>query len=311
MRPPGARLSVPAVARLARARNAGVSPTLLLSLLPASVTSHTRPGCGPPSLHVWYSRPRLCNSPRGFALFAVPFTCFSGTIPKIGSKRHGSRPQHHKPMGAGMRSKRQSEESSRANIGAATGAMRSMPAAEAFSFLRETRGLTTWTVRDMANSLNISPNDAEHVAAILQLQGYVKPAGMNEWMTTLSGEDVSKSKPPRFTPERVEEAISELRRRIIAGSRESRSRYQITKAVAFGEFLSGRARVQAVEVGIQLSRKRSDGADGNLAEERKAQKAFLKSLKPKGGVVRISLYEKWMSERTHLNLLNPPAQRYH
>jgi len=210
-----------------------------------------------------------------------------------------------------MPSKRRSEKSARTDVGMATTVPRSMPAAEAFSFLRETRGLTTWTVRDMANSLKTTLNDAEHVTAILQLQGYVKPAGMNEWMTTLSGEDVSKSKPPRFTPERVEEAIAELRRRIIAGNRESRSPYQVTRAVAFGEFLSGRSRVQAVEVGIQLSRRKSDGTDGNLAKEHKAQKTFLKTLTPKGGVLQISPYEKWMSDRTHLDLLtaSPKSQR--
>ncbi|MGH9736427.1 MAG: hypothetical protein ACRD8A_17800 [Candidatus Acidiferrales bacterium] len=210
-----------------------------------------------------------------------------------------------------MRSKPHSERSAHANAGTATAATRSMPAVEAFSFLRETRGLTTWTVRDMAKSLRITVDDAEHVAAILQLQGYVKPAGMNEWMTTLSGEDVSQSKSPRFTRERVEQAMADLRRRIVASNRDSRSRYHITKAVAFGEFLSGRPRVQALEVGIQLSRKRSDGADGNLAKERKEQKALLKSLTPKGGVVHINPFEKWMNDRTHLNLLITPFKTYH
>lgn len=224
------------------------------------------------------------------------------------SKRHGYRPRHHKPMGVVMRPKRQSQKSADRNIDAAVATTRSMPAAEAFSFLRETRGLTTWTARDMANSLRITPNDAEHVAAILQLQGYVKPAGINEWMTTLSGEDVSKSKPPRFTRERVNDVVADLRRRIVASNRDSRSRYHITKAVVFGEFLSGRPRVQAVEVGVELSRKRSDGADGNLAKERKTQKAFLKSLTPKGGVAQIKPYEKWMSERTHLDLVTASAK---
>ncbi|HTU35203.1 MAG TPA: hypothetical protein VMF66_15475 [Candidatus Acidoferrum sp.] len=185
-----------------------------------------------------------------------------------------------------------------------------MPAAEAFSFLRETRGLATWTVRDMAKSLRITVADAEHVAAILQLQGYVKPAGTNEWMTTLSGEDVSKSKPPRFTPERVEQVIAELRQHIGANKHDSRSRYQITKAVAFGEFLSDRPRVQAVEVGIELSPKNSRGADGNSAEEHKAQKAFLKSLAPKGGILQVSFYQKWMSDRTHLDLLTASGKTH-
>lgn len=202
-----------------------------------------------------------------------------------------------------MPPKRGSKRPARTDIGTETVTPRSMPAAEAFSFLRETRGLATWTLDDMAKSLRITVADADHVAAILQLQGYVKPAGTDEWMTTLAGEDVSKSKPPRFTPERIEEAVAELRRNIVASNRDSRSRYQIAVAVAFGEFLSGRARVQAAEVGIQLVRKQSNGSGADSAEEHKSQNLFLKNLKPKGSVLDVRPYENWMSDRTHLNLL--------
>lgn len=210
-----------------------------------------------------------------------------------------------------MPPKRIAKKLVRTDTGTATVSPRSMPAAEAFSFLRETRGLTTWSLRDMAKSLKITVPDAEHVAAILQLQGYVKPAGTNEWMTTLSGEDVSKSKPPRFTPERIEEAIAELRRRIAAGNRDARSQYQITVAVAFGEFLSDRPRVQAAEVGIELARKKSNGAGMDSAEENKSQKLFLKNLKPNGSVLDVRPYEKWMSERTHLDLLATATKTPH
>lgn len=211
-------------------------------------------------------------------------------------------------MGISMRPERRTRRAAHTDIGTATVSPRSMPAAEAFSFLRETRGLTAWSLRDMAQSLRISVADSDHVAAILQLQGYVKPAGTDEWMTTLSGEDVSKSKPPRFTPERIEEAIAELRRRVVASNSDPRSRYQITVAVAFGEFLSGRPRVQAAEIGIQLSRKKSNGAGPDSAEERKSQKLFLKNLKPKGSVLDVRPYENWMSERTHLDLLTASAK---
>ena len=108
-----------------------------------------------------------------------------------------------------------------------------IPADEALSFLRETRGVTTWTARDMADSLRIAVADAKRVIPILELQGYVKPAGTNEWMTTLSGEDVSGSKPPRFTRERVAQALDDLRRRIAEINRDSKAPYKIAEAVAF------------------------------------------------------------------------------
>jgi hypothetical protein len=84
----------------------------------------------------------------------------------------------------------------------------SIPAAEALSFLKETRGVSTWKVKDMADSLRISLSDAKEVIAVLELQGYVKPAGKGEWMTTLSGETVSGSKHPRFQRERIQEALT-------------------------------------------------------------------------------------------------------
>lgn len=180
-------------------------------------------------------------------------------------------------------------------------ALPSVPAAAALSFLRETRGLTTWTDRDMVKSLRINAADARRVIAILELQGYVKSAGANEWMTTLSGEEVSGSKPPRFTRERVQQALDDLRRRIADLNRDSRSPYKISEAVAFGDFLSDRPRVQPAEVGIGLESRRP-GDDANSAEEHKARRVFLRELKGKRGVLQVREFEKWMSNRTHLDL---------
>lgn len=172
----------------------------------------------------------------------------------------------------------------------------SIPAEAALSFLRGTRGVTTWTARDMADALKIGVADAKRVIPILELQGYVKPAGANEWMTTLSGEDVSGSKPPRFTRERVAQALEDLRRRVAEINRDSKAPYKITKAVAFGDFLSDRPRVQSAEVAISLER-RGSGADDA------GERDFLRQLHTKGGVIQVRPFEPWMRERTHRSLL--------
>ncbi len=175
-----------------------------------------------------------------------------------------------------------------------------IPAEEALSFLRETRGVTTWTARDMADALKIGVADAKRVIPILELQGYVKPSGANEWMTTLAGEDVSGSKPPRFTRERVAQALDDLRGRIADINRDSKAPYKITEAVAFGDFLSDRPRVQSAEVAIRLER-RGTGADD--AGDGVQQRNFLRQLRVKGGVIQVRRYEPWMRERTHRSLL--------
>ena len=175
-----------------------------------------------------------------------------------------------------------------------------IPAEAALSLLRETRGLTTWSARDMADSMKIRVTDAKRVIPILELQGYIKPAGTNEWTTTLSGEEVSRSKTPRFMRERVAQALDDLHRRIAEINRDSKAPYKITEAVAFGDFLSDRPRVQSAEVGIGLER-RGTGADD--AADRVQQREFLRQLHAKGGVVQVRRYEPWMRERTHRSLL--------
>jgi hypothetical protein len=184
-----------------------------------------------------------------------------------------------------------------------TGAVPPIPAAEALSFLRETRGVSTWCGSDLARALKISEGAAKQVAAVLELQGYVKRIKGDEWMTTLPGEDVSGSKMPRYTRERVEEALSALRTRIAEINRESSAPFKITEAVAYGDFLSDRPRIQSAEVGIQLLRRKPGGLVADSAVEQSAQQEFLKQLKTKGGVVHIRPFEKWMADRAHRNLL--------
>jgi hypothetical protein len=83
----------------------------------------------------------------------------------------------------------------------------SIPTAGLFSFLKETRGMTSWTARDLAKSLIISPAAAKQALTILEMQGYVKPTGSAEWITTPAGEIVSGSKLPRYTRETVERSL--------------------------------------------------------------------------------------------------------
>jgi len=85
-------------------------------------------------------------------------------------------------------------------------AAQAVPAAEALSFLKEIKGAVTWTDRDLAKSLNISMTEVKQVLAVMQLQGYVEPAGTSKkWRTTEQGDLVSGAKSPRFTREAVEQ----------------------------------------------------------------------------------------------------------
>jgi hypothetical protein len=86
-----------------------------------------------------------------------------------------------------------------------------IPAETALSFLKDTKGMLTWSLRDLTDTLKIGRRDAEEVIAFLAAQGYVKSANKrDEWMTTSAGESVSQAKPPRFARDSVEQAVESL-----------------------------------------------------------------------------------------------------
>lgn len=202
----------------------------------------------------------------------------------------------------------------------------SIPAVEALSFLRETRGVSTWTARDMATSLKIRVAEVKQVIAVMEMQGYVNQFKGDEWMTTFAGETVSGSKPPRYTRERIEKALSELSARIEETNRDVSAPYKIKRAVAFGDFLSDRTRLQAAEVGISLEERilptpgahakgksavknrKPEPAECEIApppqrENPETQKQFLNRLRGKGGILHVTPYEDWMAARSHRDLM--------
>jgi hypothetical protein len=179
-----------------------------------------------------------------------------------------------------------------------------IPIAAIFSFLRETRGMDTWTTRDMAETLRITTKKASALLPYLSMQGYVRQAGQkSEWMTTTAGATVSGSSVPHFLRESVERAIDSLAERMKLFNKSSDSSLEIKKAVAFGDFLRDGARVQAADVGILLSRKSKARAMGAVRDERTTGQALLNSLRNSSALLHLSLYEDWMGARTHRKLI--------
>lgn len=186
------------------------------------------------------------------------------------------------------------------NSSARPGAIPAVPIEAVFSFLRGTKGLSSWTKQDFAATLKISAADAAKILPVIQMQGYISPYH-DEWVTTTAGEDVSGARPPRFSPEKVEEALAELRERIRAVNLNSKSAYKITEAVAFGDFLQQKVRVQPAEVGIRLEPRKVKRGE-SPATEHAAERAFLRQLREKAATVNLSPYAEWMSARTHRRL---------
>jgi hypothetical protein len=176
-----------------------------------------------------------------------------------------------------------------------------IPADAALSFLKDTKGAVTWSIRNLADTLKVGRREAEQIAALLEAQGYAKRSGA-EWMTTPQGESVSGAKAPRFARESVESALDALKERIRQVNSDRTAQFKITDAVAFGDFLLGRARVQAADVGIALARK--DGtAEPRTAAAARDERKFLRQLRGRSALVQIRTYAPWMKGRSHVDLL--------
>jgi biotin operon repressor len=182
--------------------------------------------------------------------------------------------------------------------------MPSVPAAAVLSFLKDTRGLDSWTIQDLSKTLGISTAEAAKAITFLELQGYVKAGHKpREFFTTGEGQTVSGSKLPHFSRERVEKALDELKQRIAAARKDFKAAYKISAAVAFGDFLGDGSRVQAADVGVELAKRKSESEEKLSATESKARAAFLKQLRGKNTPLNMHVYEEWMGKRSHRKLV--------
>jgi len=121
--------------------------------------------------------------------------------------------------------------------------MPAVPLEAVMSFLKQTRGLLTWTVRDMSDALKISSDESRQIGAILALQGYVKQCAEDGvWMTTINGEAVSDSKPPHFSLARVDKALADLQNRIRSNNVDLKAGFRVISGGRVRGFSAGTPR---------------------------------------------------------------------
>ena len=126
-------------------------------------------------------------------------------------------------------------------------------AAALLSFLKQIGETQIWTEKDFMSALKISSSRAKEATAVLQLQGYIEPAGHGgKWRVSEQGQLVSRAKSPKFSRKSIEDALAGLRDRVKAVNSDPDAAYKVVEAVAFGDFLGDAARLQAADVGIRL-----------------------------------------------------------
>jgi hypothetical protein len=172
--------------------------------------------------------------------------------------------------------------------------------AAVFSFLKDTRGVVSWTAGDLAETLGVSVVAANDALPILEMQGYVKRSENGEWLTTIAGENFSGSVTPRYEKKSVEAALKGLGERIELLNKDRSVNVVIMGAVAFGDFLSDRARVQAADVGIKFEAR---GRTSDAGLDKRAREALFSRLRAKSPMLHLQKYEEWMKQRTHRELV--------
>lgn len=199
---------------------------------------------------------------------------------------------------SGTSAKKRKNSKAKGNKSGARGQKRALPQLTreaALSFLKDTRGMASWTASDMVEILRVTLAQANDALPILEMQGYVKRSGKDEWLTTIAGETLSGSAAPRFRKEAVDEALEQLRGRIRALNANRTAKATVTKAVAFGDFLSGRAQAQAADVGVELK------ARGR--EKLGLNHQVLTALRARSPMLHLHAYADWMSQRTNRKLI--------
>jgi hypothetical protein len=166
------------------------------------------------------------------------------------------------------------------------------------SFLKDTRGAVNWSAKDLRDCLKLDAKQSQQVLVIMEMQGYVAKEG-NDFLTTSAGESISKSKKPQLSLVSVTQALATLKERIEAVNHDKRSEFKATKAVAFGDFLSGRAQVQAADVGVELSRRDLSGEPDDMENKRRD---FMNCLRRKSRFFSLQTYRPWMGHRSHRSL---------
>lgn len=179
----------------------------------------------------------------------------------------------------------------------------SLPPAAFFSFLKDTRGVTAWSLDDFRKTLGLTTAAARQALAILEMQGYIH-SHAGEWMTTPAGETVSGSKFPRFNLATLERSLASFAEHIRRVNADRAAPYKIVEAVAFGDFLTSRTPVQAADIGISLVPRNSSDVAARAPAQERSQRAFLKHLRGRTPLINVLPYARWMSQRSHRDLLH-------
>lgn len=138
--------------------------------------------------------------------------------------------------------------------------------------------LCNWDEGAVQNAFKVDLKTAKRIISLLKRRGYVEPvqlSGRKYWKNTTQGNALalsSAAKPiSRTTAERK---LKEFLERVIEVRNSKYYLYKVTKVVIFGSYLTGKEKINDVDISISLAPKEKNVQRMRKLAERRTNEAF-------------------------------------
>ncbi|HEX9428787.1 MAG TPA: hypothetical protein VF944_00250 [Candidatus Bathyarchaeia archaeon] len=132
-----------------------------------------------------------------------------------------------------------------------------LPALEIRRFMKRTGDLT-WDLDLMRAELGVSLKDSKKVAKRLEALGLIERVGTS-WRKTVKGNALANASAARpLTRATADVKLKQFLERVDTVNRNQQFAYRIRKVIVFGSFLTGRERINDIDIAIAIVPRHAD-----------------------------------------------------
>jgi len=158
-------------------------------------------------------------------------------------------------------------------------------------------GDSPWGLDAIQAALGVSPTESKKVAGRLAEVGLIERVG-GSWRKTVKGNALAHASAARpLTRASADAKLKKFMERVATANRDERLAYRIQKVIVFGSFLTGRERINDIDIAIFVAPRHVDAdlqeklEDDRIAEARRTGRRFNNVMEeimwPKREVVQI------------------------
>lgn len=153
-----------------------------------------------------------------------------------------------------------------------------IPALQVRDFLKPLHSCQ-WTKKYLAQHLNLSDGDAERLILELSCLGYIEEAARysdeQHYQRTLAGSTFSLASAAQpLTRKTAQKRLAEFLDRVRAANANEDFVYRVRKVLVFGSYLTEQARINDIDVAIELTLRETDPSKFRAAMEARIREAY-------------------------------------